>query len=59
MLIQEAFQHHLNAMAPLAGNHGYAPALPFQQNEFGALTADDDDDKELIAEGVAPTKSLL
>jgi hypothetical protein len=58
-LIQEVFQCCLNATAPTAGHHGYAPALPFQQNEFGALTADDDDDKELIAEGVAPTKSLL
>jgi hypothetical protein len=36
-MIQEAFQHHLNATAPTAGHHGYAPALPHQQNAFGML----------------------
>jgi hypothetical protein len=28
-LIQEAFQRRLNATAPTARHHGYAPALPF------------------------------
>ena len=27
-MIQEAFQRRLNATAPTAGHHGYAPALP-------------------------------
>jgi hypothetical protein len=28
IMIQEAFQRRLDAMAPTAGNHGYAPAMP-------------------------------
>jgi hypothetical protein len=28
-LIQEAFQHRLNAMVPTVGHHGYAPAHPY------------------------------
>jgi hypothetical protein len=32
-LIQESFQHQLNAMAPTAGHQGYALALPHQQND--------------------------
>jgi hypothetical protein len=36
-LIQELFQCQLNAAAPTAGHHGYAPSLPHQQNAFGAL----------------------
>ena len=43
MMIQEAFQHKLNATAPTAGHHGYAPALPYQ-NAFGALAEDDNDE---------------
>jgi hypothetical protein len=46
-MIQEAFQWHLNAMAPTAIHHGYAPAMPYQQNAFGVLgktTADSDDE---------------
>ena len=43
-IIQEAFQCRLNATAPTAGHQGYAPALPFQQNAFGALSANDSDD---------------
>ena len=43
-MIQEAFQRRLNATAPTAGHQGYAPALPFQQNAFGALAANDSDD---------------
>jgi hypothetical protein len=31
-LIQESFQHHLNATAPTAGGHSYAPAQPYDQN---------------------------
>ncbi len=36
-MIQESFQHRLNATAPTAGHQGYAPALPHQQNAFRAL----------------------
>jgi hypothetical protein len=36
-MIQEAFQQHLNVMAPTAGHHGYALAMPHQQNAFGVL----------------------
>ena len=42
-MIQEAFQRRLNATAPTAGHQGYNPALPFQQNAFGALSANDSD----------------
>jgi hypothetical protein len=58
-LIQEAFQHRLNATAPTAGHHRYAPTLPFQQNVFGALAADDNNDKELILEGMADQVAAL
>ena len=54
-MIQEAFQRRLNATAPTAGHHGYAPALPYQ-NAFGALGTgdeDDDDGEESIAESVS------
>ncbi len=44
-MIQEAFQRRLNATAPTAGHHGYAPALPYQ-NAFGALGTEDDDDED-------------
>jgi hypothetical protein len=40
-IIQDAFQRRLNASAPTSGHQGYAPALPFQQNAFNALAADD------------------
>jgi hypothetical protein len=43
-IIQEAFQRRLNASAPTSGHQGYAPALPFQQNAFNALAANDSDD---------------
>ncbi len=43
-MIQDAFQCWLNATAPTAGHQGYAPALPFQQNPFGALAGKDLDD---------------
>jgi hypothetical protein len=43
-MIQDAFQHQLNATAPTAGHQGYAPALPFQQNAFSALANNDSDD---------------
>ena len=54
-MIQEAFQCRLNATAPTAGHQGYAPALPFQQNAFGALTAknSDDDSTETVATQMA------
>ncbi len=59
MLIQEAFQCRLNVTASTAGHHGYAPALPFQQNAFGALAADDKDGKELIVERMADQVAAL
>jgi hypothetical protein len=43
-MIQDAFQRQLNATAPTVGHQGYAPALPFQQNVYGALANDDSDD---------------
>ncbi len=43
-IIQEAFQRRLNASPPTSGHQGYAPALPFQQNAFNALAANDSDD---------------
>jgi hypothetical protein len=43
-MIQDAFQRRLNATAPTTGHQGYAPALPFQQNVFGALAGKDLDD---------------
>jgi hypothetical protein len=43
-LIQDAFQRRLNATAPTAGHQGYAPALPYQQNAFGALANNESDD---------------
>jgi hypothetical protein len=45
VLIQEALQHRLNATAPIAGYHGYAPAHPYQQNAFGILGKDNDDNE--------------
>jgi hypothetical protein len=46
-IIQEAFQHCLNATAPTTGHHGYVPALPHQQNTFGMLSPTSvDSDKE-------------
>jgi hypothetical protein len=45
------------------GAHGwaswYAPALPFQQNAFSALAADEDNEEELIAEGMADQVAAL
>jgi hypothetical protein len=53
-MIQEAFQRRLNAMAPIVGHHGYAPARPFQQNAIGTIVEDvDNNDKESIVESVA------
>jgi hypothetical protein len=54
-MIQEAFQRRLNATAPTAGHQGYAPARPFQQNAFGALTANnlDDDSANTVATQMA------
>jgi hypothetical protein len=42
-MIQDAFQRRLNATTPTTGHQGYAPALPFQQNAFGALANDNSD----------------
>ena len=55
-LIQEAFQCQLNATAPTAGHQGYAPALPFQHNVFGALASNDskeDDSTKTVATQMA------
>jgi hypothetical protein len=54
-LIQESFQHCLNAMAPTTGHQGYAPALPQQQNAFGALAKADTygNSVEMVATKVA------
>jgi hypothetical protein len=55
-LIQDAFQRRLNATAPTAGHQGYAPALPYQQNAFGALAgndSDEDDSTETVATQMA------
>jgi hypothetical protein len=48
-MIQEAFQLRLNAMAPTAGHHDYALAMPYQQNALGILgkTMADLDDKSV------------
>jgi hypothetical protein len=51
-LIQEAFQHHLNATVSTAGHQGYAPAQPYQQNAFGILGNDKSNDEESIAKMV-------
>jgi hypothetical protein len=54
-MIQEAFQRRLNATAPTAGHHRYAPVLPYQ-NAFGALATEDNNDEdgeESIAESVS------
>jgi hypothetical protein len=56
--IQEAFQHQLNVTAPTAGHQGYAPALPFQHNAFGALAgnkSDDDSTKAVVTQMAALT----
>ncbi len=47
-LIQESFQRRLNATAPTAGHHGYAPTLPHQQNAVGALASDADTDNDSV-----------
>jgi hypothetical protein len=36
-MIQEAFQHRLNATAPTTGHHSYASVMLHQQNAFGNL----------------------
>ena len=55
-IIQEAFQHRLNATAPTAGGQGYAPT--FHQNAFAAL-GKDSDDKESLANTVATQVAAL
>jgi hypothetical protein len=55
-LIQEAFQRKLNATAPTVGHQGYAPALPFQHNTFGALAgnnSNEDNSTETVATQMA------
>ena len=53
-LIQESFQRRLNATAPTAGGHGYAPAF---HNAFGALEEPSDDDS--VATAVASQVAAL
>ncbi len=57
VLIQESFQCHLNATAPTARHHGYAPALTFQQNAFGTLAGNNNED--LITISVANQVATL
>jgi hypothetical protein len=60
-MIQEAFQRRLNATAPTAGHHGYAPALPYH-NAFGALATEDDEDddgEESITESISNNLAAL
>jgi hypothetical protein len=56
-MIQESFQRHLNATAPTAGQHGYAPAQPYLQNAFDVLEEESDD--ESIAASVATQVAAL
>ncbi len=58
-LIQEAFQRHLNATAPMAGHHRYAPAQSFQQNAFGALANKKDDDESIAITVVTQVSALM
>jgi hypothetical protein len=46
-MIQESFQRCLNATTPNAGHHGYAPAMPFQQNVFSTLEDNNSSDKSI------------
>jgi hypothetical protein len=56
-MIQETFQQRLNATAPTTGHHGYAQAMPLQQNAFeifGDMMADlDDKSANMVATQVA------
>ncbi len=57
-IIQDAFERRLNATAPTAGHHGYAPALPYMlNNAFGALgpaaETSDDESVDTIATQIA------
>jgi hypothetical protein len=56
-LIQEAFQRCLNAMVPMAGGHGYAPA--YHQNAFGILGTNDSNDDKSLAKTVATQVATL
>ena len=58
-LIQEAFQCGLNATAPTAGHHRYAPAQPFEHNAFGILAEDDNNNEASIAATVATQVAAL
>jgi hypothetical protein len=46
-LIQEAFQCCLNVTAPTAGYQGFVPAQPFQQNMFGILGKEDNEEDNI------------
>ncbi len=45
VLIQEDFQHCLNVTEPTAGHPGYNPTHLYQQNAFGILGKDNDDNE--------------
>jgi hypothetical protein len=57
-LIQESFQHQLNATVPTAGHHRYAPTLPHQQNAFGALANDADTNNDSVKTVVTQVVAL-
>jgi hypothetical protein len=54
-LIQQAFQRRINTTAPTAGYHKFAPAQPFQQNAFGILGNDANDDDNIPTQVAALT----
>ena len=58
-LIQEAFQRRLNATALTVGHQGYAPALPFQHNVFGAFTGNDSDEDDSTKSFVTQMAALM
>jgi hypothetical protein len=49
----------LNATAPTAGAHGYAPAQLFGQNAFGTLATTNDSDTEFVDGSVATQMAAL
>jgi hypothetical protein len=56
-LIQEAFQHCLNATASMVVGQGYAPA--YHQNAFGVLGTNDSNNEESLANTVATQVAAL
>jgi hypothetical protein len=54
---QESFQQRLNATAPTAGQHGYAPAQPYLQDAFGVL--EEESNNKSIAASIATQVAAL